>query len=333
MGWQAISDKQPVAARILMNGIRNDQLAHAYLFEGVRGTGKKQTALMLAQAFFCSETEGVHPCGYCRDCKRIESGNHPDCMTVSPEGRSIKKEAISELIKEFAYKGMESKKRVFVIEAADRMTTQAANSLLKFIEEPQSQTIAILLTENQHYLLDTIVSRCQILQFSSIPNSVINTMLTQEDIGESLARLAAAMTNDVHDARELCHDEWFAEARTVVLHLMEELMTRPKHVMMVVYETFTDHFGNAEKAHIGLDMILLWYQDVLNIQTEQSDYLVFQDKSDLLSRLALQIPLTKTAESMSVILEAKKRLDANVNPLQVSEQLVFRLQGGLGTYV
>ncbi|OVE62162.1 DNA polymerase III subunit delta', partial [Chryseobacterium mucoviscidosis] len=122
--------------------------------EGRKGTGKLDAATLLAKSFFCLE-DGAEPCESCRNCQRIESGNHPDVHVVHPDGLSIKKGQIQALQEEFSKTGLESHKKLYIISHADQMTVNAANSLLKFLEEPSSDTIAVLLTEQPQKLLDT----------------------------------------------------------------------------------------------------------------------------------------------------------------------------------
>ena len=83
--WNEILKVQPTAAKILINGLKSDRLAHAYLLAGQRGVGKRELAIQLARTFFCQERDGFEPCGHCADCKRIDSGNHPDLTLIQPQ--------------------------------------------------------------------------------------------------------------------------------------------------------------------------------------------------------------------------------------------------------
>ncbi|MFX3864258.1 DNA polymerase III subunit delta', partial [Streptococcus suis] len=92
-----------------------------------------------------------------------DSGNHPDVHWIEPDGQSIKKGQIEALQEEFSKTGVESNQKLYIIRHADKMTNNAANSLLKFLEEPHRGTTAVLLTEQYHRMLPTIISRCQVL--------------------------------------------------------------------------------------------------------------------------------------------------------------------------
>ena len=103
------------------------------------------------------------------------------------------------------------------------MTANAANTLLKFLEEPSSDTTAILLTEQSHQILNTILSRCQVVTFRPLPTESLIRRLQDEGITASLSTLAAQLTNSFDEALALCSDEWFAQARALVIKLCEAL--------------------------------------------------------------------------------------------------------------
>ncbi len=325
-----MKEKQPAAARVFTRAIEKNRLAHAYLLEGPKGTGKMETAYLIAQRFFCRNSEGPEPCHVCSDCRRISSGNHPDVVRVEPEGQSIKKSQVETLIKEFAYKGVESSRKFFIIDKSEMMTTQAANSLLKFIEEPHAETMAVLLTENPHLLLETILSRCQVITFSPISREALEADLKRENIPEATAKIVSVLTNDLEEAVELCHEEWFAEARLLVLQFMEGIHGQSNHAFMMIYEALIPHFDSAERMNIALDLILYWYRDLLSVHLSTTSDIIYIDRTDLLQRQALQLSLQRVMFSMEAVLHGKDQLSANVSQQNVMEQLVLKLQRGSG---
>lgn len=127
---------QEKAKQILQHALRSGRVSHAYLFAGPSGTGKLQAALAFAQALFCL-SGGDDACGECLECRKFEHGNQPDLHRIVPDGQSVKLGQIQELQREMSYRTSDSgSRKVYVIEKADSMTLQAANSLLKFLEEP-----------------------------------------------------------------------------------------------------------------------------------------------------------------------------------------------------
>jgi DNA polymerase III subunit delta' len=326
--WNDLSQIQSNVAKMLTNSITKNRLAHAYLFEGGRGTGKVEASQLVAKTLFCKKKNAMDPCGVCVDCKRIDSGNHPDVHIVQPDGQSIKIQQIRDLQKEFSYTGVESKKKMYLIQHADKMTVQAANSLLKFLEEPNRETMAILMTEQVHRILDTIISRCQTLSFSPLSPDRLIEELKKEDILDFMAKTSASLTNNLDEALVICNDEWFAQARNIVIKLNEVLLQRPHQALLSIQDDWIGHFTEREQYDRGFDLLLLWYKDLLYIQLGEERNVVFLDGLTLLKQQALHSSQKRVANQLTAILEAKKRLNANVNPHLLMEQLVLRLQEG-----
>lgn len=327
--WDQLEELQPAVLKMLKNSLLKHRVAHAYLLEGIRGTGKKEIALLITKSLFCdSLIEGFKPCEACHNCRRINSGNHPDVHKVEPDGLSIKKLQIQELQEEFSKKGVESSRKVYMISDADKMSVSAANSLLKFLEEPNSQTTAFLLTEQPQQLLPTILSRCQILSFKPLSPLAMINQLTENGVNPMKAPLLAQMTNNLDEAYELNVDDWFAQAQKIVLKLYEVLRKNPLEAMVTLQGDWFSHFKEKEQINRGLDLLLLIFKDLLYIQLDKQEQIVFKAESDRLRQYALETSGRRLSDQMSAILEAKRKLAANMNPQLMMEELVLNLQEG-----
>jgi DNA polymerase-3 subunit delta' len=327
--WSQLETIQPKVGKMLKNSIVRNRVSHAYLFEGVRGTGKREAGLLLAKSLFCQNPrDGYIPCEACLNCKRMDTGNHPDFHLIEPEGSTIKKQQILDLQEEFSKTGVESKLKIYMIVHADRITVNAANSLLKFLEEPNQQTHAILLTEQVQKILPTILSRCQILTFMPLsPDHLIEKMI-ENGVDALTAPLLAQLTNNVDEALELSKNDWFAQAQKIVVKLYEMLKKNPLEALVALQDDWFEHFKDKEQLDRGLDLLLLFYKDLLYIQLDKHDRIVFQKEKGRLQQYALQTSGRSLAEQMSAILETKKKLHANMNPQLLMEQLVLKLQEG-----
>ncbi|WP_044895815.1 DNA polymerase III subunit delta' [Bacillus alveayuensis] len=327
--WEQLEQYQPTVLKMIAKILQKGRVAHAYLFEGQRGTGKKDVSILFAKSLFCINRNGYKPCNNCINCRRIDSRNHPDVHVIEPDGQSIKKAQIEALQAEFSKTGVESHKKLYIIEHADRMTANAANSLLKFLEEPNSETVAILLTEQYHRMLNTIVSRCQVLSFKPLPPNAIADYLQEQDIPSHFALLAAHVTNNREHALELSRDDWFAQARKIVLQLYEALHKNYLQALFIVQEQWIEHFVEKQQIDLGLDLLLYLYKDLIYIQLGETEKVVYKDRISDLNQLALTMSQKRIAESMTAILQAKARLNTNMNPQLLMEQLVLKLQEGL----
>ncbi len=181
---------------ILRRAIKQDRLPHAMIFAGPVGVGKRTLAHLLAQLLNCLSPEEGDACGACRSCRKILSDNHPDVRELVPDGAFIKIDQVRELIGEIAFQPFEGRSRVAVLDGADQMRLETANSLLKTLEEPPSRTFLILVTTNPYALLGTIQSRCRMLQFGGIPRDRIEHYLIHMiQRSRAEAQLAAAFSN------------------------------------------------------------------------------------------------------------------------------------------
>ncbi|WP_181351119.1 DNA polymerase III subunit delta' [Thalassobacillus sp. CUG 92003] len=324
--WTELKEIQPLAGQMLVNSFKKNRISHAYLFQGPEGTGKREASILFTKGLFCEQLDGAEPCHQCRNCIRIDSGNHPDVHWIEPDGQSIKKEQILHLQKEFTYTGMESNQKVYVVVDADKMTTNASNRLLKFLEEPTQQTTAMLLTENGQALLNTIRSRCQLLAFQPLPPHRLQQKLSSEGVSESNARLLSALTNDLTEALDMNKDEWFANARKLVIQLIEVLQSKPNEVLLFVNHQWMPHFKERDQMQQGLDLLVLWFQDLINQFVGREEEVVFVQEREKREQASMQWSRQTATDQLSHILEAKRKINQNVHPTLVMEQLTLYLK-------
>lgn len=326
--WEELQETQPTISRVLQNSVQRDRLAHAYIFEGGRGTGKRGAATLLAKSFLCEATVAANPCLTCRECRRAESGNHPDIHTLRPEGATIKVDQIRELKKEFSMRGVETQKKIYIVEEADKMSASAANSLLKFLEEPDGEALAMLLTTNAYKMLPTILSRAQVMNFSPLSPDRITRALAAAGYKERDAGIVAKLTSDLTEAEQLFEENWITQAREKVIQLIDDLIKRPADAYITLHETIIPFFKEREDIQLALDLMMLWYRDVLRMQVGQSNEIVYIDQEDMLAKQAFQLSQGKLGNNLQAVMNAKRRISANVSPQLLMEQLLLRLQEG-----
>ncbi|HZA20736.1 MAG TPA: DNA polymerase III subunit delta' [Actinomycetota bacterium] len=204
------------AATWLAGQIAAGEVPHAWAFLGPAGSGKKPTAVAMAAALNCPR-EPLVGCGVCPTCSRVLRGRHPDVHHIVPEGPLIPVDVVRELVvPEAARSPFEGIYKVFVIEEADRMNEPAQNALLKTLEEPQPDTVFVLISEHEEEILETVRSRCRIVRLEPLPEQRVIEILTAEGADEGEAVLAARISDgDVTRARAVIGDGATRERRAL----------------------------------------------------------------------------------------------------------------------
>lgn len=159
---------QEKARKLIRRALASDRMAHAFLFRGPEGVGKQLFARVVAAAINCRNSQGTSACGECPSCRKFRSGSHPDFMVISPEKGAIKIEQVRRMCQALTYPPYESPIRVVMLENVHGMRMEAANCLLKTLEEPPPDNLLILTADSSKEVLPTITSRCQLIPFYSL---------------------------------------------------------------------------------------------------------------------------------------------------------------------
>lgn len=177
---------------VLSNSVKNNKSSHSYLFIGIQGIGKKMIAKEFAKMLLCLDENKY--CGICKSCIEFDSNNNPDFSVIYADGSSIKIDQIRYIQKKIQEKPIISNKKVYIIDDADLMTTEAQNCLLKTLEEPPEFATIILIGSNENSFLSTIKSRCMILHFNKLKNDQIENYLEKNyginNINKNLLEMA-----------------------------------------------------------------------------------------------------------------------------------------------
>lgn len=211
--------------------LKDQAISHAYLFSGALGSF--EMALMISQALFCERPQDGLPCQECRTCRLIEQGEFSDVTVVSPQGNLIKTETIRELVKQFSQSGFESNRQVFIIKEAEKMHANAANSLLKSMEEPQSEMVLFLLTQQEEQVLPTIRSRSQLVSFASNP-AYLQERIERAGVLKEQARIMAQLAQTIEEADELASSSSFAEWYKKSQVFVQTLLGSPQEAYLQV---------------------------------------------------------------------------------------------------
>ena len=299
--------------RHLMRSVQAGRIVHALLFTGPHGTGKHTAARWLAASMLCTGTN--KPCGVCPACKKLAAGKHMDVHVVSPDDRgTIRVDAIRGLIEALSLRPYEAPRHIAIIESAHRMNANAQNALLKTLESPVGDVVFILLAETTSGLLDTILSRCRVLRFAPLSVEACAQVLRDRGVPqEQAAALAGEAQGSVGRALELIEDEqWRELSRRVVRSL--ETLNGSDSVCAAAALIADDKDASGDVFSI----MELWARDLMALQNGAEPF--EQAQRDRLKRCTLD-----GAQLLRALMEARRRLEANVSWIHVIETMYFGL--------
>lgn len=310
---------------ILRNTLARKRTAHAYLFSGISGIGKKTLALEFIKAVNCAQSDALHDaCGACDSCRKIQRSSHPDVFFVEAEGQFIRIASIRHMQERAKCRPLEAKKRAFIIDDSDKMNEESANALLKMLEEPSASNILILITARPYAMPQTIISRCQHMRFNPLNSETVTKFLVSEmgmDYQEAL--LPAALSGgSIGSALELNKDE-IVTYRNELLDLLSST-TRQDPFTLINFASF---LGQRKKEiRQGLNILIAFFRDVLVFkEVGQKEMLINQDKVLLISLCADRLSGEQILQNIESIERAGDIIEQNVNKLLTLETMAFKL--------
>lgn len=247
---------QETAVKYLKNSISSERVATSYLFSGPRGVGKALTARAFLMALVCTSPGG--PCGFCANCKRADSLDHPDIFWIKPEkNRLIKIEEVRKIKERLSLKPYEASRSICVVEDAHMMKEESANTLLKVLEEPPGESIIILMTDKKDLLLPTVISRCFEVSFRSLPVDIAKEIISLEsDAGMDTANFLAHFTQGSPGKALELIEEGFEEHRRSIIDILARVGKEENSIYMNWEEDTRD--GLLE----DIEVLIVFFRDV-----------------------------------------------------------------------
>jgi DNA polymerase-3 subunit delta' len=328
-GWNIVGHEH--AIDILRRTIVAQQVRHAYLFTGPQHIGKSLLARRFAQTLLCTggpDPASIprEPCNKCISCRKVLHDNHPDVhvITKARDKQFILIEQIRDLQNSSARRSLEGRRNIFIIEDAQYMNAQAANCILKTLEEPEQDVVLLLTVPDEALLLPTIVSRVQhipmqLLTNAQIKNALVTQWETEPDEADLIAALAAGRMGWAIHATE--KDELLAQRREQLESLVKLLSAS-----RVQRFEFVQQFGtDAEKVQSLLELWLLWWRDMVLAANGCLDLTVNVDMRPQLKSQAAKLGTTEAERVVRKIVETMEAIAQNVNTRVALEVLMLDL--------
>jgi len=318
--WQTIGHEW--AIDLLCRSLEQERVAQANLFTGPEGVGKTHLAWAFAAALNCERD--VRPCGECRSCRLVARRGHPDVLLVEPDGARLKIDQARDLQHTLSLSPVMGRRRVAILTRFETATREAANALLKTLEEPPAQVVLILTASEADLLLPTIVSRCRVMALRRAPEGAISSAL-QERLGladeqaRMLARLAGGRPGW---ALRAAQDGALLASRAQDLDLLEELLRWGK----------VDRLETAERLSKRDDLPTLlalwqtWWRDLSLAALGCGDLVVNLDRLEAVRRNAAQITAQQANAAVGGLSRAQALLPKNVNARLALEVMLLNWQ-------
>jgi DNA polymerase-3 subunit delta' len=331
--WQIIGQSRPIS--LLRHSLKATTLAHAYLFIGPPHIGKMTLALHLAQALNCEATEP--PCRECTTCQKISMINHADVQVIgltrnedATEAKLISIDQIKELQHSASLPPFEGKKKVYIINSAELMSIDAANCLLKTLEEPPQGVTIILLTKNDRLLPTTVVSRCQRLELTPLSKEDISGALVENyGVEPQKAKLLAGFSHGCPGwALAALQDESLLQHRRDEIDRIIEVMNATYEERFAFIAPLAARFNqDRNSVYEILGVWLDYWHDLLLVKLGCRDMITNIDRSNELEDSAEGYRLDQIESYITKIREAAEQLQQNANPRLTLEVLMLDMPG------
>ena len=309
MSWDSILGHE-FAKRYLRHQIDTGRLAQGVLLVGPEGIGKRRLALEVAKTLNCTAASG-RPCDACRTCSQIARGIHPDVHQLAPGGASvqIKIDGIRQVLGRIALRPFNAAVQVVILDGAERLTEEAANALLKALEEPSASTRFVLTTAQLPDCLPTIVSRCQVIRCPKLPAEAIVTWLVQEDVCDAAtAKTVAALADGSLARARTLADDWEAH---------QQLLARLGRTESTVWVEQPMPQTREEVADL-LDLMVLWLRGVAVTAATGHHAATDRMQADAIVRQASRVDADRCVETALALLSLRESLEQYASPRLVA---------------
>lgn len=313
-------NEQPIVYKILKNAIQNDHYSHAYLIETGSFSNYFDFTMSFVKSLLCPlKNLTKQNCADCHQCEVIDSGNFPEIEIIAPDGLWIKKEQLTSLQKNLTTKALIGTKRIYIIKGAEKLNKASANSILKFLEEPEGNIIAILLTDNVYSVLPTIRSRCQILRLHE--TKISNKKASQE---EKLNQLIKIHTPEL---LEKLDQETINNKTKKVIEFVNYYEKHHLDTLLYINKLWTDNITGKEEIQIAFEIMINYYKDILNKKLNKSLELFDQTKE--IETIAQNNQISEICQKITILVEQKENIKYNANTNLLMDKLIITLEGGI----
>ena len=301
--------------QLLKRAVAEGRIGQGLIFAGPSGVGKHRFALALAQAINCLRPVDGDACGECATCRKFAAREFTDVKTITPDGQFIKIDQMREMSREAYYRPYEGRRRVYIIDAAERLREEAANSILKTLEEPPDTSQIVLITAKPYALLETIRSRCQLLNFAPLSYEELEAYLkaNYKRPLEETRLLAHLARGSLGRALEIDLGE-YKEKRATLMELIEALLVTCDTVKLMQAAEYLGRKLDKEAFEHHLDLLMTLLEDLFHLKLgEPTETLTNQDMAKRLLQTAEVASFERLTNFVEQLEKVLQNLPRNIN--------------------
>ena len=312
------SDNQNVSYSLLKKSLLHNRLSHAYLFDCNNWEYAYDYVLAFIKMILCEKNYSSYSddrCFGCHLCDRIQDGNYSEVKVIEAESNIIKKEQLLELQDEFSRTNIEGKYRIYIIRDCDKMNKHAANSLLKFLEEPVDGIIAILMTNHFSKVLSTIISRCQVIH--------LHRVLELKNIS-SFNNLAYVCCDNVSDISVFLDDTFKNEIMDSVIDFVNYFEDNGLDILLFMKKMWYNKVQSREDSIFAFQIMVYFYYDILKFKLGCGE-IIFCSHMDLIKKISSLNSVDVLVKKIDIIQYGYDMILSNLNTNLLLDDVIIRL--------
>lgn len=310
---------QAIAYKVFFNSLKRQTISHAYLIETNGYYKAFDFALSFAKSLLCPYNYTCFEnCNKCRQCTIIDDNNFLELKIIKPDGEWIKKEQLEELQTLFSKKAVIGNKKVYIIDGIEKLNTSSANSILKFLEEPEEGIIAILLTDNINAVLSTIISRCQLISLKRVKNNLSNSSM--------ISLIAHNIFNNEFTINQFIESENSLDIINNVINFVNLYEEKKLDTLLEIETMWNSFFKERKEISLAFEIMLLYYNDILDYKLGENIQF-FSDYKKYIQNICIHNSLLVLTKKINIIIDLKNKIKYNININLLMDKLLISFKG------
>ncbi len=317
MSYQTeLQSQQPILYKILIQSFTTQKIPHAFLLVGKNA---HKPAMFIAKSLICNND--ILACDECNDCRRIDELKYTDFIYFNSNNESIKKNNIEYIQKSFDKSAIEGKAKIYMLENIENSSSEAMNSLLKMLEEPEPGIYAIFTCQNLNRVLPTIQSRCQIIQLLPQSKTLLKQQLTHDNLNIDDINILSELFDSYDECQDYIHSDIFQSLKTEVYHFIDDLYFHRDNLIVNVETHLLKNYKDKNTIQLFLNMLVLSLRDLFHVK--HSLPLTYESYRELYEKI--NDSENNILNKIDLVLDTEFLLNTNANIMLLIDSMMINI--------